>query len=221
MARENGAAIRRRETNGMTKAPGLERLEPRNIFYIIIRSVVTGFRLSRASRSFSFNSLAVSLPFFLFFFHLPYLFATRAIVSFLPFPFHLSQTLPQSAPRIRPSHFLLFAFNRWKIYLREILEEARRSSSQTPPSILNVIAIDIYIGLCFPGREKLKESFVRVSKKGGGGEKKKGRNASSSNGCSTSEIDFAYIICSVLFCLFPLGRNLEALFESRRFGISR
>lgn len=46
--------------------------------------------------------------------------------------------------------------------MREILEEARRSSSQTPPSILNsVIAIDIYIGRCFPDREKLKESFVR------------------------------------------------------------
>lgn len=87
MARENGAAIRRRETNGMTKAPGLERLEPRNIFYIIIRSVVTGFRLSRASRSFSFNSLAVSLPFFFFFFS-PSLSLCHARYSFLsPFSF--------------------------------------------------------------------------------------------------------------------------------------
>lgn len=49
--------------------------------------------------------------------------------------------------------------------MREILEKARRSSSQTPPSILNVIAIDIYIGLCFPGREKLKESLDAYRKR--------------------------------------------------------
>lgn len=89
----------RGETNGMTKAPGPERLE-----HFLYNHPVRCHRLSLIARiSFIFIQLArSSLPLYL-----PHLFATRYNLP-RPFPFHLSQTLPQSAARIRPFHFLLF-----------------------------------------------------------------------------------------------------------------
>lgn len=227
MARENGAAIRRRETNGMTKAPGLECLEPRNIFYIIIRSVVTGFRLSRASRSFSFNSLAVSLPFFSFFFS-PSLSLCHARYSFLS-PFSFPSFANSSAISSADPSIPFFIIRVQP--LENIFARNPRGGQEILLSNTSVYSKQrnrnrhLYRSV-FSGSREIKGKFrprkgLDAYRKGGERRKKKGRNASSSNNCSTSEIDFAYIICSVLFCLFPLGRNLEALFESRRFGISR
>ena len=173
MARENGAAIRRCETNGMTKAPGLERLEPRNIFYIIIRSVVTGFRLSRASRSFSFNSLAVSLPFFSFFFS-PSLSLCHARYSFLsPFSFpsfansseisSADPSIPFFIIRVQPLENI-FARNPrggQEILLSNTSVHSKRNRNR-----------HLYRPV-FSGSREIKEKFGRVSKKRGGGEKRK------------------------------------------------
>lgn len=174
MARENGAAIRRRETNGMTKAPGLERLEPRNIFYIIIRSVVTGFRLSRASRSFSFNSLAVSLPFFFFFFS-PSLSLCHARYSFLsPFSFpsfanssainSADPSIPFFIIRVQPLENI-FARNPrggQEILLSNTSVHSKRNRNR-----------HLYWSV-FSGSREIKGKFGRVSKKRGGGERRKG-----------------------------------------------
>lgn len=174
MARENGAAIRRRETNGMTKAPGLERLEPRNIFYIIIRSVVTGFRLSRASRSFSFNSLAVSLPFFFFFFS-PSLSLCHARYSFLSsfsFPSFANSSAISSADPSIP-FFIIRVQPLENIFARNPREGQEILLSNTSVHSKRNRNRHLYWSV-FSGSREIKGKFGRVSKKRGGGERRKG-----------------------------------------------
>lgn len=103
----------------MTKAPGPERLE-----HFLYNHPVRCHRLSLIARiSFVFIQLArSSLPFYL-----PRLFATRYNLP-SPFPFHLSQTLPQSADPSIP-FFIIPAVQREK-YIRAPNTKLRRREGQ-------------------------------------------------------------------------------------------